>query len=110
MEEAYETETILDDYKVEVPVIPTTTFFNYQHFVRHWMGWSYFRNSYTKYNLAKTLKYFFADIENWIRRCRGSQTLSATSKRGNGKICRLIYLVYPDIIIVCPSSYKNTQV
>ena len=46
-------EPILDEYKIEVPVIPATTFFNYQHFVRHWMNWSNFRNSYTQYNFKK---------------------------------------------------------
>lgn len=45
-----ENVNLIDDFKNDVPAIPTAPFFNYQHYVRHWMSWSYFRNSYIAYN------------------------------------------------------------
>ena len=52
-----ENTNLIDDFKNDVSAMPATPFFNYQHFVRHWMSWSYFRNSYITYNFNKTFTY-----------------------------------------------------
>lgn len=48
--QGWENQQVIQDTKLDVPVMPTLTFQNYQHFVQYWMGWLSFRNSYTQHN------------------------------------------------------------
>jgi hypothetical protein len=46
----------VDENKLDVPLLPTLNYENYQHFVNYWMGWLQFRNSYVDHNYANIKK------------------------------------------------------
>lgn len=54
--EGWEHQQMVEDYKLDVPLIPSLNFENYQHFINHWEGWLNFRNSYTEHNLENNMK------------------------------------------------------
>ena len=53
----YGSQQIFDESKLEVPMIPSLDFHNYQAFINHWIGWMSFRNNWATNNQENNMKY-----------------------------------------------------
>lgn len=64
---SYGTQQIFDESKLEVPMIPSLDFHNYQAFINHWIGWMSFRNSWVTNNLENNMKYSVSNSEPQVK-------------------------------------------